>query len=352
MSLKDGWSAIHLEMPARVPRTEYSAHNHWSLVRAVTGQLVSPASPEPDRERAAEAFVRAWNYDYMWSILISRDEMGSLRTDMGHAEYEEGGADRRAANACPFASPEEALCFDPRAAYGAPDRAALRRRFEEHYRDQCPKYPEAANSTGIYITLVSGLIEIFGWDMMLMALGTDPEGFGALMDRYALWIQDYFETLAETDVPVVMIHDDIVWTSGPFCHPDWYRRYVFPHYHRFFRPLLDAGKRLLFTSDGTYTLFADDIAAAGVHGFVMEPTTDLEWMAPKYGQTHVLIGNADTRILLSGTKEQIRSEVERCMRAGKSCTGFFMAVGNHIPANTPVDNAIYYNEVYEELSRR
>ena len=33
-------------------------------------------------------------------------------------------------------------------------------------------------------------------------------------------------------------------------------------------------------------------------------------------------------------------------------TGFFMAVGNHIPANTPVENALYYNEVYEELSRR
>jgi len=29
-----------------------------------------------------------------------------------------------------------------------------------------------------------------------------------------------------------------------------------------------------------------------------------------------------------------------------------MAVGNHIPANTPVESALYYNEVYEELCRR
>ena len=29
-----------------------------------------------------------------------------------------------------------------------------------------------------------------------------------------------------------------------------------------------------------------------------------------------------------------------------------LAVGNHIPANTPVENAVYYNEVYEELSKR
>lgn len=37
---------------------------------------------------------------------------------------------------------------------------------------------------------------------------------------------------------------------------------------------------------------------------------------------------------------------------GKDCPGFFMAVGNHIPANTPVENSIYCSEVYEELSRR
>jgi hypothetical protein len=29
-----------------------------------------------------------------------------------------------------------------------------------------------------------------------------------------------------------------------------------------------------------------------------------------------------------------------------------MAVGNHIPPNTPVENALYYNEVFEELRGR
>ncbi len=29
-----------------------------------------------------------------------------------------------------------------------------------------------------------------------------------------------------------------------------------------------------------------------------------------------------------------------------------MAVGNHIPPNTPVENAIYYNQVNEEMKWR
>ena len=40
------------------------------------------------------------------------------------------------------------------------------------------------------------------------------------------------------------------------------------------------------------------------------------------------------------------------MDIGKRCPGFFMAVGNHIPANTPVDNALWYNEYYEKMAVR
>ena len=149
-----------------------------------------------------------------------------------------------------------------------------------------------------------------------------------------------------------MVHDDIVWTEGAFIHPDWYRKYVFPNFRKYFAPLIDSGKIILFTSDGNYTEFVDDIAACGVNGFVLEPLTDMQYIAEKYGKTHVFVGNADTRILLSGSREAIRQEVERCMRIGKQCPGFFMAVGNHIPPNTPVDSAVYYNEVYVELSRR
>ena len=149
-----------------------------------------------------------------------------------------------------------------------------------------------------------------------------------------------------------MVHDDIVWTSGPFVSPEWYRKYIFPNYEKLFQPLKDAGKKILYTSDGTYDVFVDDVAACGVNGFVMEPTTDMVAIAKKYGKTHTFIGNADCRILTYGTKEDIYQEVRRCVDIGRDCPGFFMAVGNHIPSNVPVENAIYYNKVFEEMRQR
>lgn len=353
MSHKDGWAAVNLEMPPRVPRTEYSVETyHFELIRFVTGMDVGPDSPPAEQREATRRFMEAWNYDLSWATDIGGDEFGELKTDMGHAEYAADGSDRRDTLHCPFDTPEQVLDFDPAAALGTRPHEELVSFFEERYAAHCAAHPDCVNMTGIYVTCISGLIDLFGWEMLLLAAGTDPQRFGEMTDRYCRWVQHYFDALADADVPVVMVHDDIVWTSGPFIHPDWYRRHVFPNYRRQFAPLVEAGKRILFTSDGNYTQFIDDIADCGVHGFVMEPTTDMAYVAENYGDTHVFVGNADTRVLLSGSRAAIRAEVKRCMDIGKGCPGFFMAVGNHIPANTPVDACLYYNEVYEELSSR
>jgi hypothetical protein len=352
MSYQDGWDALHLRMPPRVPRTEYSLESHWEVVRRVTGINLTSESDNETKQKGSRALIKAFNYDFIWSTLIGDGVFGEKRTDMGHAVYADGGSDYRAIGEALFDDPEEALKMDPWELYGPVDEKKAVADFNDHFRRNCEANPDAVNMTGIYVTCISGLIAIFGWDMLLTAAGTDPEAFGALTVRYAGWVQQYFNALAKSEAPVVMIHDDIVWTQGAFIHPDWYRRFVFPNYKKYFAPLKEAGKIIMYTSDGTFTQFIDDIAASGVNGFVMEPTTDMAYIAEKYGKTHFFVGNADTRILLSGTKEDIRGEVKRCMDIGKKYPGFFMAVGNHIPANTPVDNVLYYNEVYEELSRR
>ena len=352
MAYETGWAAMNLDMPARIPRTEYSAEGHWDLVRVVTGLDVRLDSAAEVKAQASTAFMRAWQYDFFWNVLIERGEFGGHDTDMGHSEYAAGGVDRREARSSPFKTPEDVLSFDPRETFGIPDHATLIRRFEENYHAGCRAHDFGVNMTGTYITLISGLIDLFGWDMLLLAAGTDLKRFGELANRYAAWMQPYYDALADADVPVVLLHDDIVWASGPIFRPAWYREYVFPNYAKYLTPLLESGKKILYCSDGNFDLFVDDIAATGVHGFIFEPLTDLRAIIERYGQTHVIMGNADTRILLSGSKADIRAEVERCLIPGRKCPGYFLAVGNHIPANTPLENALYYNDVYEELCRR
>lgn len=352
MSYMDGLAALNLEMPSRVPRTEYSAEGHWALINAVLNTHVSAHSPKAERDAASRAFMKAWNYDLQWSVDVFPEEFGEVRTRMGHANYAAENVDFSNRISSYFQDVDEVLAFDAMEMLPQRAHSDLVNWFNTAYRSKCEAAPDAVNMVGTYVTAMSGMIDLFGWEYLLTALGEDPEQFGKVLTRYSDWMYRYYEALADCDSPVIMVHDDIVWTSGAFVSPAWYREFVFPCYKRYFAPLKEAGKKILFTSDGTYTAFVDDIADCGVHGFVMEPTTDMAYIAEKYGKTHAFVGNADTRILLSGTREEIAAEVKRCMDIGKNCPGFIMAVGNHIPANTPVENALWYNECYERMSKR
>ena len=130
MSYEDGWAALNLEKPARIPRTEYSAEMHWDLIRAVTGIDVGVDSSAAVKEKSACAFRQAWNYDFFWSTLISDEVFGAAKTDMGHAEYAAGGVDRRDTIYCPYKEPEDVLNFDPWEVLGTKDPASLVRQFE------------------------------------------------------------------------------------------------------------------------------------------------------------------------------------------------------------------------------
>ena len=349
MSYKYGMAAINLEMSDLVPRTEASVTGHYELIKKITGIDGSEAGKEYE---ACKAIMKAWEFAINWSVMIYGHGLGKWRSSMGHAEYAYGGKDRNDNIFCAFKDEDEVYDFDFYEKCGAVDIGEYTEKFNEHYKNQQDFYADTVNMTGVYTTCISGLIDMLGWEMLLTCAAVDPEKFGAFTDRYCAWMLQFFNALAKSNAPVVMIHDDIVWTEGAFIHPDWYRKYVFPNYKKMFAPLIESGKKILYTSDGNYTEFIDDVADCGANGFVLEPLTDMSYVAEKYGRTHSFIGNADTRVLLTGTKEDIYNEVKRCMDTGKKYPGFIMSVGNHIPANTPVDNCLYYNDFYMQMRKR
>jgi len=352
MSCEIGMRIMNLEPTERVGRTEYCAHNE--LVRKITG-LDPAAKDRKEQEKAWDKFYRWADYDFLWFADDGPDAWQKLgrATDMGHAVYAEGGTDFRDTLICPFKTPEEALSFDAAGEYGLPDVNERARYFQEVHQKMKAAYPELVNPGGYYKTLVSGCIETFGWDIFLMAVGTDQEKFGEyVLEGFFNVTLANIRAWAKTGVKVFVSHDDMVWTKGAIFKPEWYRKYIFPRYKKLWQPLKEAGIKVLFCSDGNFTEFIDDVAAAGADGFIFEPTTDLQRIASKYGKTHVIVGNADCRALTFGTKEDIEKEVKRCMDTAKACPGFIMAVGNHIPPNIPLDNALHYFDLVRKYGKR
>lgn len=268
-------------------------------------------------------------------------ELGRV-TDMGHAEFLAGGTDLRAPGACPFRTVAEARAFNAVQEYGLTDLNTLTAYYEKMHRQARQAHPNQVVTGGYYKTLFSGALEIFGWDMLLQ-LAADQDAFEAVLDAIFEVSLRHCAAWANTDIEAFLLHDDMVWAQGPFMDPAFHRRVAFPRYTKIVRMMHEAGKTVLFCSDGNWTCFIDDVAATGADGFVFESAVPLDTMASRFGRSHVLVGSAvDCRTLTFGTRDAIRAEIDTTLEAARACSGFFIAVGNHIPSNVPVENALFY----------
>ena len=138
MSYEIGMAALRMEPAARLAHTEYCSNDN--LVQAVTGR-----DPRTDPE-AMKAFQRAWDLDFLWSTNdgpVPWDQRGRV-TDMGHAEFLEGGRDRRDTVECPFATVEDVLAFDAVEEYGLPEESELIAYYEQRYLDARQNQPQQA----------------------------------------------------------------------------------------------------------------------------------------------------------------------------------------------------------------
>ncbi len=331
MSRRLGLDVLHLRPTPRFGHAEYCSHGKLrECIRTQTGLSLEDA----------------WECDLIWHTNDGPAEWSERgrTTDMGHAEFLADASDRRPAKASPFRHVDEVLGFDAVAEYGLDDLDALTAHYEAVYQAGCRDFPNQVFTGGCYKTMMSGAIETFGWDMLLQA-AADQDAFERVLDSYFRLSLHHCRAWARTSIEAFICHDDMVWTQGPFMAPAFYRRVIFPRYAELFRVLRSAGKKVLYCSDGDWSLFLDDVAAAGADGFIIESPAAIAAAAAVYGKSHVLVGGVtDCRTLTFGTRDQIRAEVEATATLARECPGFFAAVGNHIPGNVPIESALYYFE--------
>lgn len=336
MSYAIGIDTIHLRPTPRLAHTEYCSND--ALRRAV-------------RDATGLTLEQAWQFDFLWNTndgMTPWSQRGRT-TDMGHADFLEGGVDRREATPSPFKNAHEVWAFDAVAEYGLPDYDELVAFYEDSYRASQADHPDQVFTGGYYRTIVSGAIEAFGWEMLLEA-AAEPRRFEGVLDSIFRLSLHHYRAWADTSIEVFISHDDMVWTQGPFMSPDFYRNAIFPRYRALWHPLKEAGKKVLYCSDGDFTMFLDDVAEAGADGFIFEPLVALDVVVERYGKSHCIVGSrSDCRTLTFGTTDQIRREIDATLERALDCPGFMYAVGNHIPSNVPVENAVCY---FEYLSSR
>lgn len=343
MSFKDGWDALYLSMPKRIPHTEYISHRPFIL--ELTGyDIENPA----EVDYARSSLAKKLNYDFIWST-FSRD-WGLPKTDMGRAKFTETEIPWE--SYYPFNSTDEVLSFKPLEIAQIPSLDELTREVENYYNNGLKLFPDAVFPGGFYCSVFTWNIVTFGWELFMLSVKEDMKKFEKILDQFTEITLHVAKAHVKAKIPVYLFHDDIVWASGPVFSPEWMKKYIFPRQKQIVDLLKTNNIKVIFCADGNFDMFIDDLIELGFDGFIFEPLTSLELLVKKCGKTHVLIGNIDSRILQDGNVANIRNEVKRCADLGRELPGYFFAVGNHIPYTVPITAVKCYLEAIEEFGVR
>jgi hypothetical protein len=89
---------------------------------------------------------------------------------MGHAAYAMNGIDRHKAGSCPFQTVEAVWAFDVVSEYGLPVFKDQLQRYEQTVHHLRERFPNQLTTGGYYKSIISGVLESFGWEKLLMAL--------------------------------------------------------------------------------------------------------------------------------------------------------------------------------------
>lgn len=348
MSKEVALKNINLEPCDRWAHTQYSLGYHLPYLERM-------ARVERTDPRFEVAWRDAFSIDFNWSIndgLIDWAKSGRI-TDLGHASYAADGTDQRASQECPFNSPEEVWSFDAIAEYGLPDEREQIASYDERVQNARTGMPGQLTTGGTYKTIVSGAIQSFGWDMLLMG-ASDPAKMENVFDNFFRRSMFLHKCWAQTSVEVILTHDDFVWSSGAFMHPNIYRKVIIPRYAELWKIAHAAGKKVFFCADGNFTEFAGDIVNAGADGLVFEPMNDFDFMVDNFGRSTCLVGSfVDCRDLTFDNWEKVQADINRTFERLNDCRGAIVAVGNHLPSNIPDDMLQrYFDELLPRLASR
>ena len=223
------------------------------------------------------------------------------------------------------------------------------------------EYVAAARGTGIGVAFAGFCIFqtlyefVVGLSDCMVMIVEDRDLFEELMSRSADYYAELVRRAAAEGVDYFYPADDFAFKTGLFVRPEMFRQVWRPHFDRILAPMREAGKPIMFHSDGKIDAAIDMLLDMVVNCITpMDPSgIDYRDYKKRYGHRITLHGNIDiTWPLVKGTPADVEQDVRDHMDAlkpgGRWIAGSSHSIVNYIPHENfaAMINAIHKYGVY------
>ncbi|MGD8237936.1 MAG: uroporphyrinogen decarboxylase family protein, partial [Armatimonadota bacterium] len=155
--------------------------------------------------------------------------------------------------------------------------------------------------------------------------------------------------------PLFFVGDDIAYKGRTMLSPAMMRQLFFPYLKRLCEPLVQAGIKVVFHTDGYVMDIVDDLLDCGIAGLnPLEPLAgnDIAALKKRYGRNLILVGGMDcSQLLPLGSVADVRQGTKQLLRDAGRGGGLFIGSSSEIVPSTPVENILAFYEACCEFGR-
>ena len=151
----------------------------------------------------------------------------------------------------------------------------------------------------------------------------------------------------------LVIWGDMAYDKGMFYSPKYWREIYRPQLERMCDVFKGYGAKLIYHGCGNATPVYDDLIEAGIDAYnplEVKAGLDVKELEKEYGDRLAFFGGIDVRVLGDASREGIKEEVLRKLKAAKG-GGYIVASDHSVAGNVPPENYEYMVELVREHGR-
>lgn len=139
--------------------------------------------------------------------------------------------------------------------------------------------------------------------------------------------------------------------SCSLISPKMYRTFVFPYHKQivdhFKAKKIGLGLHICGYADP----ILEDMVNTGVTNISIDAPTDLARAVQVARGKAVLIGNLDTNLFFSGSRDEMKQAISDCIAKAPRDSGYILASGCEVPAIAPLEKIEWFSELVDELGQ-
>jgi len=210
---------------------------------------------------------------------------------------------------------------------------------------------------GPWVSFYEIYCQLRGLEQAMMDLVENPELVEAILDRVEAIqteMMKQFFTRAQGHLDLVFISDDIAGQRSLLMSPRLWQTHLQPRLKRWCDLIHAHGLKVFYHTDGAARPLLKSILDCGVD--VLNPVQhacpgmDLAELKNEFGARVIFHGGVDNQsILPRGTVDQVRAEVQDCLRTlGAGREGFICASCHNVQPGTPLENILAMVETVQQ----